>query len=157
MPQKTFMGSHSCRGSEVMANHSTQLAPGFTALWHLCANISKCGCSLGSTGPLPVERPYDLYQMHSKQGNNFSLFDTWTPQILLPAPGDSPCFLTRASPGIGLQNFRMYCSMLQIIIVELFETALTSRVMENLANTGFYGICFINNLHSIVSYSFHQG
>ena len=62
----------------------------------------------GLLGPLPVGRPYCLYQMHSKQWNHFSPCGTWAPQTLLPAFGDSTCFLTRALPGTELWNFRLY-------------------------------------------------
>ena len=48
--QKTFMLSHSNTGSEIMANHNTQLAAGFNVLWRLCPNARKCGCSPGITG-----------------------------------------------------------------------------------------------------------
>ena len=39
----------------------------------------------GMLGPLPTGRFYGLYQMHSKQGNHFSLCGAPTPQIPLPA------------------------------------------------------------------------
>ena len=33
-----------------MANHNTQLAPGVIAIWCLCPDVSKGGCSPGSAG-----------------------------------------------------------------------------------------------------------
>ena len=74
----------------------------------------------GTLGPLPVGRPYGLYQMHSKQGNCFSPCGTWTPQTMLSAPGDSPYFLTRILPGTELQNFRHCVPLYRILVV--FET-----------------------------------
>ena len=52
LPQKKrkSLQSHCSKGSEIMANHNTDLGPGFTTLWRLCSNTSKHGCSLGSTG-----------------------------------------------------------------------------------------------------------
>ena len=50
LPQKMFLRSHSGGSSEIMANHNTQLAEDFTALWHFPPNTSKCGCSPGSAG-----------------------------------------------------------------------------------------------------------
>ena len=47
---KMFLRSHCSRGSEIMADHDTQLAPCFTALWYLCPNTSKHNCYLGSAG-----------------------------------------------------------------------------------------------------------
>ena len=82
-----------------MANHNTQLVPGFAALWCLCSNISNVAALRGPLGLLLARRPYGCYQMLSKQGNHFSPCGTQTPQTLLPALGDSPYFLTRAPPG----------------------------------------------------------
>ena len=65
----------------------------------------------GLLGPLPVGRPYGLYQMHSKQGNSFFPCGMWTTQTLLPSPGDYPCFLTRAPPGTEILNFRFCASL----------------------------------------------
>ena len=48
LPQRTFMQLCSGRGSEIMAIHNTQMAPGFSTLWHLCSNTNKHGCCLGS-------------------------------------------------------------------------------------------------------------
>ena len=76
LPQKTFMRLHRSRGSEIMANHNTQLAPGFTTLSHLCSSTSKCDCSLESPG-IFVGRLYSLYHMPSNQGNRFSPCGTW--------------------------------------------------------------------------------
>ena len=79
LTQKMFVWWHSSRGSEIMANHNTQLAPGFAALWRLCPNTSKCGCSPGSTGTTACGETYGLYQMHSEQENHFSPYGTRTP------------------------------------------------------------------------------
>ena len=97
--------------SEIMANHNTQPVPGFMALWRLSPYTSICAALQGPLGPLPQGRPYGLYQIHSKQGNHFSLCSTQTPQTLQPALGDSPYFLTRALPGTELGNFRVYAPL----------------------------------------------
>ena len=55
LPQKMFTQLFSGRGSEIMANHNTQLVPGFTALGHLCPNTNKRGCSIGSPGTFACE------------------------------------------------------------------------------------------------------
>ena len=94
-----------------MANHNTQQAPGFTALSYVVpipANVTDLQDLLGF---LPVGRMYGLYQMHSKQGNCFSLCGTWTPQTLFSDPGDLPCFLTRAPTGTEFQNFRLCAAL----------------------------------------------
>ena len=88
LPQEKFMRSCSSRGSEIMAKHNTEAATGFTALWHLCSNASKCAVLWGPLGPLPVGRLHSLYQMTSYHGNHFSPCGLWTPQTSLPAPGD---------------------------------------------------------------------
>ena len=100
VPQKMFMRSCSARGSEIMTNDNTQLAPSSTTPCHLCPNTRKRGCCLGST--FACGEVCGLYQMYPKQGNCFSPCGTWTPQSLLPAPGDSSYFLTKALPGTEL-------------------------------------------------------
>ena len=77
-----------------MANHTTQLAqvsPHSGIFVPIPGNVAVLW---GPLGILPVGRLYGLYQMHSMQGNYFSLCGTWTPQTMLPASGDSPSLLT---------------------------------------------------------------
>ena len=105
LPQKMFMPSCSGRGSEITANHNTQLVPGFTALWHLCPNTSKCGCSRGSACTFACAEAIGPLPNALQAGNCFSPCGTRTPHTPLPAPGDSPFFLTRAPPGTELQHF----------------------------------------------------
>ena len=88
-----------------MAN--TQPASGLTALGVFVPISANVAAVCGLLGPLSARRPYGLYQMHSKQGNHFSPCGSWTPQTLLPAPWDSPYFLTRELPGTDLWNFRL--------------------------------------------------
>ena len=64
-------------------------------LWALC----PWAALWGPLGSLPMGKHYGLYQMLFHQENCFSPCGTQTSQTTLLAPGDSPCFLTRAPPG----------------------------------------------------------
>ena len=60
LPQKTFMQSHSSRGSEIMANHNTMLAQ-VSLHYGVFVSIPANGAALlGLLGPLPVEGAYGL-------------------------------------------------------------------------------------------------
>ena len=93
----------------ITTNSPCQVSPHsvafFPILWLSLAALWS-GCSLESSGTFAwVGRPYGLYQMPSKQRNHISLCGLWTPQTLLPAPGD--LFLTTALPGIEHWNFQL--------------------------------------------------
>ena len=78
LPQKKFMQLHGGRGSEILANHNTQLASDFTALWCLsqyqqtwllsgvcwdlclwggCMASTKCPPSRGTASPCVAHEP----------------------------------------------------------------------------------------------------
>ena len=56
-----------------MANYNTYPAPGFTALWCLCPNTSKCGCSPGSTGNFTCQEAIETLPNALQAGEHFSL------------------------------------------------------------------------------------
>ena len=98
--------------------HSRQ-APGFTTLWHLGGNTSKCGCSLGSSGTFASWEAIWLLPNALQARELLLPCGTWTPQTLLPVPGDLLCFLTREPPGTELQNFRLSEDSIYRILVVL--------------------------------------
>ena len=85
LPQK-----RSCRGSEVMVNHNTQQALGFTAPWCLCSSTSNGGCSLVHWDLCLWGGRMASTKCPLRRGNLFSLCGPRTPRTSLPAPGDSP-------------------------------------------------------------------
>ena len=108
-----------CAAGEVQttANHNTRpprVSPHSGILLPIPANESALQ---GPLGPLPMGRPYGLYQMHSKRGNRFTPCRPWTPQTPLPAPGHSPRFPTRAPSGTELRNFRLYFTVCTSLVV----------------------------------------
>lgn len=109
---QNFLQLHSSSSSEIMANHSKQLALGFTAPCCLCSSASKCGCFLRSAGIFvsgEAKRPLP----NALLPKQVKCFSPCGPLTLLPAPEVSPLLSTRALPGIELQNLQL-CSPLFI-------------------------------------------
>ena len=88
LPQKKFTQSCSSSTSEIMANHNTHLAPGFTPSNLAPAPVNVVDL-LGPLGPLPLGKSHSLYQVSSQQGNWPSPCGSKT-FGLHSAPGDSP-------------------------------------------------------------------
>ena len=99
LPQKTLLRLHSGRGSEIVANHNTQLVPGFTILWHLCPNTSEHGYSLGFTGTFACGEA--VWPLPNALHTGELLLPLWHTDCSDPAvcSGDSLFSLTRALPG----------------------------------------------------------
>ena len=81
-------------------------------------------------------RRYGCYQMLSKQEKHLSLCGTQAPQTALPAPGDSPCFLTRTMPGTELWNLR-FCAAL---LTESWLNTLSFLPMKGLGEQISYSV-----------------
>ena len=95
-----------------MVNHSTYPVQVMVHSGIFVSVLQLHGSSLGYARNFAHGEAYGLYQVHSNQENHFSPGGTWTPQTMLPAPGDSPDLLTRAPPSTELQNFR-FCPIIE--------------------------------------------
>ena len=85
-----------------MANQNMLPAPGFAVPWHFVpipVIPLPNTCSLGFTGIFA--RGEAIWPVPNALQSGEPLLPVWhmDPQTLLPAPGDSLCFLTRALPG----------------------------------------------------------